>query len=112
MGHFIALAPNNDGDGLVVGRLELKFEDLADAIRRLHKISTSTLCRSYKVSGSEWTDEFPINIPAKNTSAPPSITCTVAESQGVSIYLCRMVLITPSSITTTIMAMVQASRKS
>jgi hypothetical protein len=39
VGHFIALAPNNDGDGLVIGRLELKFEDLADAIRRLHKIA-------------------------------------------------------------------------
>ena len=45
--------------------------------------------------------ELPINIPVKNTSTPPPPTRNAACKNGVSIYLCRIQLITPNSTATT-----------
>src|SRR5215467_3725134 len=56
--------------------------------------------------------ELPIKIPVKNTSTPPTTTWNAACKKGVSIYLCRTQLITPSSTATTRMATVIANRKS
>ena len=45
--------------------------------------------------------EMPIKIPARKTSAPPSMTCSRADTRGVSMYLCRTQEMMPSSASTT-----------
>ena len=53
--------------------------------------------------------ELPIKIPVKNTSTPPTTTKNAACKNGVSIYLCRIQLMTPSSTHTTKIATVIAT---
>src|SRR5216684_7279547 len=55
--------------------------------------------------------ELPMRIPVKNTSTPPTTTKNAACKNGVSIYLCRIQLITPNSTHTTKIATVIATWK-